>query len=87
MQFHRPLRRAPRQHHDFGNRQFRHAARIAERRVEDSHAAPRGGIHVDLVRPDAEASDSHELRRRFQNPLIDLGLGTDAQDLHVGQHL
>ena len=48
---------AAQQHDDFRQHQFRHAARVRERRVKDGNAAVLRGVEIHLVGADAKTAD------------------------------
>jgi hypothetical protein len=72
---------------DFGNCQFRYAARIAEGGIEDGHPALRCRLHIHLIRADTETANRHQVRRRLQHTFADVGLRPDPEDVHIGQPL
>src|SRR5690606_20316175 len=72
------------QREDHGDRVLGRGDRIAEGRVHDDDAAPRGGRDVDIVDADAGATDHLQLLRRLDELFGDLGGGTDGEAVIVG---
>jgi len=60
------------QHHDLADHEFRHAARIGERRVEHRNPAAARGVDIDLIGADAETSDRDQPVRGLKDIRGDL---------------
>src|SRR5262249_9035774 len=80
-----PLGDAAHQQDNFGQHQFRHAARVRERRVKDRNAAILRRLEVDLVGADAETADAGELWRLVEQFGGEMGGGTDADEIRIAQ--
>ena len=72
-------RDVPQQQDGFCQHELGHASRVRKRGVEDRDAAGLGGVGVDLVGADAEATDAAKLGGGLEDPGGDPGPGSDAQ--------
>jgi hypothetical protein len=75
----------PRKHDDLGEHELRDAARVRERRVEDADASAHRVLERDLIGPDAEGANRHEILRGVEHARRDLRLAADAEHLHAGE--
>ena len=74
-----PFGNGAHEQNDFGQDQFGHTARIGEGRVEHGDAALASELQIDLVGPDAEASDGDQFGSALQDFGGDLGRRPDAE--------
>jgi hypothetical protein len=63
--------------------QLGNTAGVAEGRVEDRNTVVGGILEVDLVGTDAEAADNDQVLGLLQNPLRELGLRADTDDMNI----
>lgn len=89
MQFTRAITQLPGQSDDFSNDKFRNATGIAERRVEDCNSMLGCILQIDLIGPNAEATNHNEVLGRPQYLGRQFGFGTDPDnmDISVGSEL
>ena len=71
----------PQQHDDLADHQFGDGTGVREGRVEDRHAAPLGGVEIDLVRADAEAADRDKAWRGGEDRFGQMRARPDAEDM------
>jgi len=71
------------QQHNLGNDQLSDRARVGEGRVEDGDALLGRDLEVNLVGTNAEAANDAQLLGRIQDLLGQLGLGPNADAVHV----
>ncbi len=79
------LRDAAEQQDGFRQHQLGHGPRVGERRVEHGDAALGRRVQVNLVRPDAERADGHELLSHGEHLSGELRARADAEEMNVGE--
>ena len=70
-----------------GQNQLRHTAGVGERCVENSDTATGRRLKINLVGANAETTHSHQLLGGFKYFLGQLGAGTDADEVRIGNLL
>lgn len=78
-----PVPQLARQHDDLADDEFRHAARGAERRIEDRHAARVGFAQRHLVGADAERAHRQQPPRLGQHGGRDERAAAHAEQVHL----
>lgn len=77
------FRHAAQHQQQFADHQLGHRAGVRERRVKHRNTALRSGVQIDLVGPDAEATDGNQFFRCGENLFSQMGTGTQADEMGI----
>jgi len=81
------LRDTAQEQNGLGENEFRDAPGVGERRIENGNTAPGGRLQIHLVGANTEATHSHQLLGGLKYFLGQLGAGTDADEVRIGNLL